>query len=126
VVSTKEGDLRGTRLIAACVAMLAVGAALAGPASASKKCPDGWFCMWTGKHYTGTKFKYREPGVLVVLPKSMNNKVSSAKNRWIDYAYLYGTKDGGGFSYGYASGVKDPVLHPPFDNRASSAYLSAP
>jgi hypothetical protein len=118
--------LRGTRLIAACVAVLAVGVALAGPASANKRCPGGWFCMWTSKHYTGTKFKYSEPGILVVLPKSVNNNVSSVKNRWSEDAYLYGDKDGGGFSLGFGSGVKQYALHPPFNNGASSAYLSVP
>jgi hypothetical protein len=91
-----------------------------------KSCPDGAYCVWTGKHYEGTRVKLTTVGEVINLPASVNNKVSSAKNRYELTAYLYKRKNGLGKSFCLDPGGNIPdfsAFTVPFNNVASSALL---
>jgi hypothetical protein len=93
---------------------------------AGKKCAAGALCVWTGKNYKGTKYKVTEPGNIVKLPAKVNNKVSSAKNRWENVGILYETKNAGGQSFCVEPGEEAPdfsAFIEEFNNEASSAFL---
>ncbi|MDQ3642212.1 MAG: peptidase inhibitor family I36 protein [Actinomycetota bacterium] len=97
--------------------------------SSTSFCPDGSFCVYAGKNYTGKRLKLNSPpGVLSTkLFKEMNNKVSSAKNRWKHTSYLYEDKNGGGQASCFSSGEKKPdlsILFDEFNNDASSSRRS--
>jgi hypothetical protein len=124
---------RRTLVLAAAVAAVlaattASGGAQSGPAKAGgKKCASGALCVWTKKNYRGTKYKVTEPGNLVKLPKAANDKVSSAKNRWVNRAYLYETKGGGGqfFCLDPGQNIANFADFPDeFNDDASSAFLA--
>jgi hypothetical protein len=119
--------MRGIRISAIAIAAAAlVLTAAAGVAAAGKKCPDGALCVWTGKNYKGTKYKVTEPGNIVNLPKKVNNKVSSAKNRWVNRAFLYKGKMGTGSAFCIADGNNVPDFadfFEPLNNVFSSAFL---
>jgi hypothetical protein len=119
--------MRGIRILAAVASVGAVAFATAGNVGASgKKCRDGALCVWTGKNYKGTKYKVTEPGNIVKLPAKVNNKVSSAKNRWVNNAFLYETKNASGQSFCLGSGQNIPNFADfadEFNNDASSAFL---
>ena len=129
----RAGALSGTRdlkrgktlAIALATAALATGS-LAAPAGAGPACPDGALCLFTGKGYTGKKYKGTKPGELVKLPKAFNNKVSSLKNKWERRAFVYENKDGTGQPFCLSPNEKVPDLSAFFDeinNEISSARL---
>ncbi len=97
--------------------------------SSTSFCPDGSFCVYAGKNYTGRRLKLNSPpGVLSTeLFQKMNNKVSSVKNRWKNASFLYEHKDGGGQPFCLDPGAKVPDLSAFFDefnNDASSSRRS--
>ena len=82
--------------------------------------------MWTGKDYKGTKYKVTEPGNIVNLPAKVNNKVTSAKNRWVNRAFLYEGKGGNGQPFCINDGDKVPDFSDYVDssnNKVSSVFL---
>lgn len=72
------------RLLAVATAAFATAAfmvALASPASADGTCAAGYFCVWSGGHYTGNKYVFQEfhfDGDPIIFEQP---GVRSAKNR---------------------------------------------
>jgi hypothetical protein len=119
--------MRGTRIFAALAVVVGLAFLAAGTAGASTKhCSNGALCVWTGKHYKGTKYRVTEPGNIVNFPSKVNNKGSSAKNRWVNKATLYEGKGATGQAFCMPSGDNVPdfsAFVDPSNNKYSSAFL---
>ncbi len=112
------------------VAILAApgpGAADEKRAALSSKCPKGAMCVWAGKNYQGRKLTLRKTGEITNrIYNRMNDKVSSAKNRYKHLSYLYENIDGGGQVFCVESGGNIPdfaAFQDEFNNDASSSFL---
>ena len=121
--------IRGLTVAALIAAALWLPSASTGDDSkrAVKRCPLDALCVWAGKDYKGARLVLTRTGEYSNrIYNKLNDRVSSAKNRYEHLSYLYEHTDGGGQTFCIDNGQKIPdfsAFPDEFDNDASSSFM---